>query len=558
MNAPPLHPPGSRLEAAAFPLALLVVAAVYLPGAAYDLVFDDSVLIVENTLLGKPGSLLRLWTVDLWSTAPADDTGSLYYRPVFLLSLWLDRALAGLSTTWAHLHSLLWHLGVVGMVGLLARRGGAGPLAVAGGVLMSGLHPAQVETVQLVAARNDSMALGFVLLATLAALSHRGHAPLALVAVAAAVLSKEAAALAPGVVGLLVWACAGDTRRALVGTAWSGAGVLVAGLARAVAGVGFPAGAGADALAAAVWPSLTWYANVLIWPVGLAPGAHRVWLPSPSVLPLVLLVGMLWAAIVWGGRRVAAAVVAAALWTGPALVGVAHARLLPDRYLYGAIILGGLVLAWTLQQLPRARTVVRAGAPIGAAVLLGVLTRSTLPAWASDRALWNAAVAEHPSPFSWGALDKTLELEGETQPAARLFEQAVSVSPTDRTACFNAARVQLLVGSPADAARVGEMALANGCPPTPELVAPTAIGHAVMGAWGRAEVLAQTVGADPTGQAVLVRCAAAALRRDRDVLEAASAAGRGDPAVLQQQVAWLLDQAGERTAADWIRGPSQP
>lgn len=537
---------------------MLLVAAVFLPGAAYDLVFDDAVLVADNTLLGQPGAFARLWTVDLWSTAPADDTGSLYYRPVFLLSLWLDRAVAGLSTTWAHLHSLGWHLGVVGMVGLLARRGGAGPLAAAVGVLLSGLHPAQTETVQFVAARNDSMALGFVLAACLAGVSGGRRAPLALLAVAAAVLSKEAAALAPGVVGLLVWACSQDPRRAWLAAGWSTVGVGAAVVARAAAGVGLPAGAGGDSLAAALWPSLTWYAGVLLWPVGLAPGAHRVWLPQPSVVPLVLLACVLALVVARGGRRVAAVVAAAALWTGPALVGVAHARLLPDRYLYGAVVLGGLVLAWTLQQLPRIHAAARGSAVVATAVLLAVLTRATLPAWASDRTLWQEAVEVHPSPFSLGALAKTFEMEGELEPAARLFEQAVSVRPSDRTACFNAARIQLSVGAPADAARVGEMALANGCPPSAELVAPTAIGHAVMGAWGRAEVLAQSVRTDPTGQAVLVRCAAAALRRDRDVLEAASAAGSGDPAVLQQQVAWLLDQAGETEAATWVRTPPQP
>ena len=108
-------------------------------------------------------------------------------------------------------------------------------------------------------------------------------------------------------------------------------------------------------------------------------------------------------------------------------------------------------------------------------------------------------------------------MDGELEPAARLFEQAVSVRPSDRTACFNAARIQLSVGAPADAARVGEMALANGCPASAELVAPTAIGHAVMGAWGRAEVLAQSVRA---GQPAAVWCAVRPRRRVRDVLEA--------------------------------------
>lgn len=540
------------------PLALLTVAAVYLPGVASDFVFDDAVLIVENTLLGEPGALGALWGVDLWSTAPADDSGSLYYRPLFLFSLWLDRSVAGLSSSWAHLHSLGWHLGVVGLAGLLARRAGATPLAVAAGTLLAGLHPAQVETVQFVAARNDSMALAFVLLATLAAVASPRASPLALFGACAAVLSKEAAVLAPGVVGLLVWASTRDRGRAWRGAGWAGGGVVLAGLARLLAGVGAPAGAGGAAALAALWPSLAWYAGVLMWPVHLAPGAHTTWLPTPSVLPLVVLAGLLAVLVARGRRPVAAVIGAAVLWTAPALAGIAHARLLPDRYLYGAVVFAGIGVAMVLSGLPRAPAGVRAGGTLVLALALGTLTRATLPTWSSDRALWSEAVAVHRSPFSLGALAKTLEVEGDLASAASLYEQAVSTSPSDRTACFNAARAQLLVGSPNGAARVGELALANGCPPSPELVAPTAVGHAVMGAWGRAEVLAQSIGADPTGQAVLVRCAAAALRRDRDVLADAAARGGGDPAALAAQVAWLLDQAGETAASAWVRQAPQP
>ena len=76
-----------------------------------------------------------------------------------------------------------------------------------------------------------------------------------------------------------------------------------------------------------------------------------------------------------------------------------------------------------------------------------------------------------------------------------------------------------------------------------------AVGQLLSGDAPGAEVTATRVGADPTGQAVLVRCAVAARRGDLSLLASTAAGGGGDPAALQAQVAWLLREAGDEAAA---------
>jgi hypothetical protein len=219
---------------------------------------------------------------------------------------------------------------------------------------------------------------------------------------------------------------------------------------------------------------------------------------------------------------------------------------MPDRYLYGPLALGAVGLALALGRLPVAA---QGLVGLGLAAALGLLSARTLPVWQSDATLWRAAVRAHPQPFTWAAYGKALEEAGLLDEAAEHIGRAATGDPPMPHACFNATRIHLRRGAPAAAGPAGQAALDAGCPPVPELLSPMAVGQAVAGDWAAAERTASYVGADPTGQAVLVRCAAAARRGDLGVLVQTAAGGGGDPAALQSQVAWLLREAGEEAAA---------
>lgn len=538
---------------------LALAAAAYAGGLGYDLVYDDAVLIAGSRITGAVSDLPGVFTWDLWeSTTQTDEPRSGYYRPLFLLSLWVDRLLP--APMWAaahHAQSLLWHLVVVALVGALARRLGASPAAAAAGAAVAALHPAQVATVQFVAARNDSMAVAFALALCLVATSRRGTSNrAALVSFAVAVplgllagLSKESTLLVPfaaAAVGLAARRDGAARRRPAVAAAGAVVGIAGALVLRMLVGGALPRGAEVSKVLSAAGPALVHWLGVVGWPVDLAPGANLTW-GLPPVPAGVAVAGLALAGLLllggWTGR---AALFAGALLTVPALVGVAGNGLVPDRYLYAMLAFGGVAVAVAVERLPR-------GPRMGAVAVLASLgalgTLRTVPTWQSDVELWRAGTRAHPQPFTWGAYGKALEDVGLLDEAAAYTTQAATTEPPLPHACLNVARLHLRRGAPVDAGEAGLRALDAGCPSVPELLSPTSLGLAVGGRWDEAEGLATAVGRDPTGQAVLVRCAAAARRGDLTVLADTASGGGGDPAALQGQVAWLLRQSGDEAAA---------
>lgn len=538
-----------RRTALALTGLLLAVVVLYAPGLGFSLVYDDPMLVGASRLSGVLADLPGVLSWDLWaSTSEAEDPTSGYYRPLFLLSLWVDRLLPpGLWLLAHRTQGLVWHLLATGLVVTLARRSGAGTVGALTAGAVFALHPAQIGAVQFVAARNDLMATCLLLLAAVE-VERPGSRGLGAIATlcSAAVLSKESAVLAPAVLGLLaIGSGLGPRRGGAVGLAAT-AGVLVAIGLRLAVGVSFPAAAAPAAMLASLGPAVGHWAAVVAWPIGLAPGANLTW---PEAVPLgAAAVGVLLIAGVGvaGGRRGLSWVGGAGLVLAPAMAGVAANGLVPDRYLYGPLALGAVALGIALGRLP-VRAVGLAGGGLAAAFALQV--HRTLPIWSSDLSLWRAGVAAHPQPFTWAAYGAALDDAGLLTEAARYTERAATGLPPMPHACFNVARLHLRAGAPADAARAGAEALDAGCPPTAELLAPMAVGQLISGDAERAGGTADRVAVDPTGQAVIVRCAVAATRGDLSVLARTAAGGGGDPAALQAQVAWLLREAGEEAAA---------
>lgn len=196
------------VEAAAILAVVTVVYARALPG---PFVFDDRSAIVENA------SLRSLWPLGPVLAQPPDLTTS--GRPVVALSFALDHALGGFDPRVFHATSLALHALCALLLAAVVRRTLAGPrlgerfAAHAGGLgfataLLFAVHPLASEVACYASARTESLVAAFYLGTLYAAIRAResarpwGWVTLAVAASALGMASKEMMASAPLVVAL--------------------------------------------------------------------------------------------------------------------------------------------------------------------------------------------------------------------------------------------------------------------------------------------------------------------------------------------------------------------
>lgn len=535
--------PGAPAPEPGLPWAAILVAitaVTYLPALGAGFVWDDARLILDNSRWGEAGAPLSLFLGGLWDGVPGEAVNPSYYRPILLLSLWFDRQLGGAAWV-GHAQSWLWHLLNVGLLVRALRARGLGTAGVVAGGLFFALHPVQVEAVAFQSARNDLLVTSGLLVGILL----EGRA-LALFAFLFAALSKESALLAP----LLVICWRGELRGGARAWMLAGGAVLLALAARAAAGVPFDhVPWNPEALLSL--PSLS---RDILWPVGLAPGEGIAWSQSASPAWALGLLVLTLAAGVVGGPVSRWGALFAGLAFAPTLAGISWNGLLADRYLYLPMLGAALAFGAAADRLPGRSA--RSLSPLAFLGAVGVF--AALRPWSDNAALWSAMVKAHPSPYTWSGYAQTREVEGDLDGAAAAWHEAVGAPRPMPIACFRVAAIQLERGEPAAAAAEGRRALDNGCARSPELLAPTALGLAVGGEWSAAVALVADVDRDPTGLAVLVRVSEAALRGDLDPLRAAAREPSAGGAPLADQVAFLLDQAGEPAASARVRAADLP
>jgi len=146
--------------------------------------------------------LARAWTsaniVPLFTTAGGDG----FFRPLGYLSFALDSAIGGSNPGWWHFTALMLHLVNSGLVAMLAARWGASNLVACVAGILFAVHGTHLETAVWVAGRFDLLAVFF----TLAALLLFGrNTYLAIACTLAALWSKEAAYVLPGLVAIVAW-----------------------------------------------------------------------------------------------------------------------------------------------------------------------------------------------------------------------------------------------------------------------------------------------------------------------------------------------------------------
>ena len=107
---------------------LLSLTLLYAPLLLADYAWDDEALVLARASALSQGEDASIHG-DLWQATGAEAQDSGYYRPLFLLSLDVDRVLAASDPGWAHIHSLLWHLLAVAAAAAVANDTASNALA---------------------------------------------------------------------------------------------------------------------------------------------------------------------------------------------------------------------------------------------------------------------------------------------------------------------------------------------------------------------------------------------------------------------------------------------
>jgi tetratricopeptide (TPR) repeat protein len=452
------------------PTLLLGLAAflAYARTLGFDLVWDDPLLLQAIREKLQAGGVPRLLTAE-FEFRSALALG--FYRPLSLLSLWLD-LLAGAGRPWVfHATNVLLHMAATLLTArLVARVAGSARAGFLGGLVFA-LHPIHSESVAFVSGRTDLLAGVFSLVAALAWLRNREHdaahptrdLAIGLAAFAAATLAKEVAFLLPAV--LISWDAIVAGAQARVGwwrrnrpwlLGWSAVLVGVVALRFLVAGVGFgkvAATVGGPGVSSGIGPALSLtYLRLLALPWPLS----AYYLPSDVGVGALTLLGALIAAL-WvvaaqqQGRRVGAL---GLLWVAGFLVPVLGfvpftGAVLAERYLYlpsvGFALMAGSALQWLWDSRPWRPLAVSLSLSLLALFALGTVVRTAV--WSNALTLYADIVKTSPS-YAAGHynLGNAYQRLGRYTDAGKSYQRALQLRPGDPPSLNNLASVLRALG----------------------------------------------------------------------------------------------------------------
>jgi len=408
-------------------LILIIVALsalLYAPVLGLGFVSDDNGLITHPITGIANQTVSSIFSSDLWHF---QDTQSGYYRPLMMTSLLIDHWVFGDWAAGYHLHSLLWHLGCVTLIGLLFGR----LLGPNRGAIVAGLyafHPLVAEQVAFISARNDSMALALSLGAVWCAKSKNANPKRcmgAAVLAAAACLSKETGVVVLCLLPLIDWA----RYQKFVG--WHRYAALMAGatgayFVREMLGPGVlhtPALPGADLVATERIAVLTHLFGKLTWPFPLTDSTHIAYLgalrPTPAIVTVFLL-GYLSAV---GGRWSRMGILFVLATLVPGLLAIASRFLVGERYLTLAVLGMAIAIAAIVPKHPKSPWLLVLTLPW----ILGIHQR--IPDWTSDLTLATSAYSADATPYTAAWLGHELANSGDKASSLPYFDEATRGSP---------------------------------------------------------------------------------------------------------------------------------
>lgn len=462
----------------ALPLAVALVAAAWADLLRHGFVADARFLIADNRYLDAWSRWRATLAHDyFWSSSGASIP---YWRPLTKLSWLVEAQLFGRGSALPfHAVQLGWILTATAGVGVLARRLGAATPWVALAALLFGLHPALVEAGCLLMARSDVVVVACMVWALVGWLAWRaadspararGWAGVHVVALAAALASKETAVALPLVVTAWAWA-ERPHRWATVAPAWLATLAYLAARAHVLGAM--PRGA-IDPLR--IFVGVGVYGWGLL-PLRIATGVRNVSLAEAHGAAMPIMAAVVWlalgAAVTLALRRRAAtalglltlavaSLLPVLVGPTPSVPGITGKLAFADRWLVTAAAAASVGLVLGAARLPlRARRLVAvalaawclaaiAVAPIAHGYYKSDTTLLDREDQAFDETPARWRTVEDRCRFGERQLARAVS-RGDADEAVRLVEQAPAECPPDQSARFNLASVLVQRGRFAEA-----------------------------------------------------------------------------------------------------------
>ncbi len=457
--------------------------ALYARSLGYALVFDDVPLL---KYMDRVADVKGFWGLITTDFRPSIDDSIGYYRPVALLSFYLDRTLGGGGPFLFHLTNVLLNAANALLVFLLARKiAGLDAAALAAGLVFA-VAPTHVEAAAFVSCRTDLLATFFALAAALAWWRRTREDGGALsaatlgVTIFLAVLSKESALLLPFT--LTAWELLFPVRRGSPGiprrfaswAPWAALGVAAA-LALRLFVAHVPFGVGEfrpifpdrtslpdhPALYPGIWLHYA-YVSIVGWPLSAFYTPGRVF---PGVANGAAFAALL--AFFFCVRAKWREQAALLVWFAAFLLPVAglvplRGSIVADRFLYlpsaaFAIAVGSL-LGHFLEKGKTAAKLAVAVLAVGLAAH-AALAEYRLPVWEEDFTLFRAMTKDEPA-FHMGytGVGEAYYKAGQYDTALPYLEKAVELDYMNYRALLYLSFIYRFRGRAADADRAAALA----------------------------------------------------------------------------------------------------
>lgn len=152
--------------------ALLLGLAAYLNTFSNDFVWDDEALILENRHVQEPAGFPEFFR---GSIASGTSRESPYFRPLYMLSFWLDYQLWGAQPWGFHLTNLILHLANIALLFVLVSHFSIRSWMAFFASAFFAVHPAGTEAVTSISGRGWPLCTFFLLAALLIFISYREH-----------------------------------------------------------------------------------------------------------------------------------------------------------------------------------------------------------------------------------------------------------------------------------------------------------------------------------------------------------------------------------------------
>ena len=205
----PSSPPAPWLlrEPVLLRLAILLTIACYLPTLRFDFVYDDHFLLTVNPWMESWHWVPVMFHKSFWGFLPIPRITD-YYRPLVMLLLATVRHLLGPAPGWFHLAVAGVHVLATYLTYRLARELLQDGVTAALAAAIFGLHPTKVESAAWISGVSDSLCVVFLLASVIGYLKWKragkrgGWLWISLLMLLLALFSKEAAVLAPVLIGI--------------------------------------------------------------------------------------------------------------------------------------------------------------------------------------------------------------------------------------------------------------------------------------------------------------------------------------------------------------------